>query len=397
MKKIQIRPQPWTHHHAHRLFHLSMGICFGFAALVMVAGMGAFWMNANADTVVDHDLLITATVGGVNPGPIDTGGSSGSRPPASTANPSITIAAEPQGQVPRIVLGAGSNTVSAYAFNTLKPSFSGTTSVSNGIIFIYVEGPRILNSTARASTNGIWSWQAPDPFPVGTYTIVATVYDSYDLTKSASTKEYFTITNPAVPVEPGAPVTPTTPGTGKPGGSGTGNDGGTTTPPVTPPVVNPNKVFGIFFEILDKYKTVQAGTKTVGWVSLVSNLERPIKDQEVKYIVTSPEGKVILESSDLVSFSKLSQFLKEFTLAPLTQPGEYTLRISSTYNGIESVSSDKFTVTAAPTAATVAPQGVAIIWSLLILLLILFLVLMIIAYRWVRHHTRQLDGADNTM
>lgn len=381
---------------------MTLGMCFGFAALVVIAGMGAFWMNAGAATVTDQgDVTISANVGGVNPGPIDPGGGGGYRPPVSTINPTVTIVAEPQGQIPRVVIGSGINQVAAYAFNTGKPAFSGTTSVSNGIVFLYIEGPRSLNSTALATANGRWYWESPDTLPVGTYSIVATVYDSYDLTKSASTKEYFTIIIPIIPGEPVVPIepgTPSDPSTGGPGTNpGTGPGTGTEEPPVIPPTAGTDKVFGIFLEVLKQYETVQAGTKTIAWVSLVSNLDKPITNQEIKYSVTSPQGKVILESSDIVSFSKLSQFIKDFTIAPLTMPGEYVLRVSSTYNGIESVSSDKFTVTQAPASASVAPQGAAVIWSLLILLLILFIILMLIAYRWVRHHTRQLDEPERPL
>lgn len=383
---MQLRPQPWTHHHAHRLFHLSMGLCFGFAALVMAAGM-AVSFNAGADEIVE----ITATVGGVNPGPIDPPPSgSGFHPPASTANPIVTIVAEPQGQIPGRNIGSTTVPVQAYVFPTQQPSFSGTTSVSNGLVFLFIDGPVHLNSTARADEHGYWYWQSPDILPEGTYYIRAVVFDSYDLTRSGSTSVYFVVELPEAPVDPGQPGQPGQPNQpGEPNQPGQPTPGG---PPVIPPSETAGKLFGIFYEVLPQYKTTEAGTKVVGWVTLVSNTGEQVENQDVYYTVISPQGKVIMETKDTVSFSQQTQFLKTFNIAPMTKSGEYTVRVSSTYNGIESVTSDKFTLKEPVAVASVAPQGPAIIWSLLILLFLLFIILVIIAYRYVRHHTRELNN-----
>lgn len=365
-----------------------MGLCFGFAALVMATGM-AFSFTAGADEVTDSDTVqITANVGGVNPGPTSTTGSI-IRPPASTDNPTVTIVAEPQGQIPGRNIGSTTVPVQAYVFPTQQPSFSGTTSVSNGLVFLFIDGPVDLNSTARADEHGYWSWQSPDVLPQGTYFIRAVVFDSYDLTRSGSTSVYFVVELPKVPVEPGQPSQPEAPTQpGQPTTPGQPTQGG---PPVIPPSETDGKLFGIFYEVLPQYKTTEAETKVVGWVTLVSNTGEQVEDQDVYYTVISPQGKVILETKDTISFSQQAQFLKTFNIAPMTKSGEYTVRVSSTYNGIESVTSDKFTLKDPIAVASVAPQGPAVIWSLLILLFLLFIILMIIAYRYVRHHTRELN------
>lgn len=396
---MKIKPEKWTHHHAHRLYHLSMSMCFGVAALVMATGMGTFLIDASAFDVTDtENLTITATVAGINPGPTEPTSTSGSRPPVSTAFPTVTIKAEPLGQIPQRNITVGGNILPAYVFETVRPTFSGTTSVPNGIIFLYIEGPKNLNTTARASLQGDWIWQSPDPLPYGVYSVTARVYDSYDLTRSGSTQAYFVIQSPKVPVEPGQPSQPgqpTQPGgsDGSGPGSGTGDgDGGTSIPlPPNPPVDASDIIFGVFYEILPEYETVETGGKLVSWVTLVSNTGQQISNQNVNYQIISPLGKVVLETQDTISFSGQVQFLKTFNFAPLTPTGTYTIRVSSTYEGVESVASAKFNLKEPASASGIISQGPAVIWSLLVLLLILFLVLFYIAYRYVRHHTRLLD------
>ncbi len=382
--KMKIKPEQWTHHHIHRLFHISLGLCFGMAALVMVAGMGAFWMNASAVDVIDSDIVqLTATVAGINPGPVDNPSTTGSyRPPIVTVNPTITIVAEPKDSIKQRNITVGGTTAPAYVFENNRPSFSGTSSVPNGIIFLLIEGPQSLNTTTRAGLDGKWLWQAPNTFVPGVYAITASVFDSYDLTKSGNAKAYFIVPSKITPTTPGQPgtETPEYPGTG--------------TPPVIPPGESTNVIFGIFFEVSPEYKSVETGGKIVTWVTLVSNTGQQITDQDITYEIISPEGKVVVETKDTVSFSKQLQFAKTFNIAPLTPSGTYTVRVWSKYKGVESVASDKFTLREPVAAASVVPQGPAVIWSLLILLFLLFLVLVIIAYRYVRHHTRQLDEAN---
>jgi hypothetical protein len=373
---MQYRPQPWTHHHVHRLYHLSMGICFSFVVLALIGGM-TFGMRASAtDIVVSHDLHVSATVEGINPGPIEPPPSNGgSKPPVATVNPTVTIVAEPQGHVPTRPLG--NNT--AYVFNDPRPIFSGTTSVPNGIVFLYIQGPVQLNSTAPANTAGQWLWQSPDNLPPGNYLITAVVYDSYDLTRYGTTHAYFIVG--AKGSNPGSGGT----------GPGSNGSGGSEGPPIVEPI-QPGKVFGLFFQILDQYKVVETGGELKAWVTLVSNNAKQITNQEVDYSVTSPTGRTILETKDMISFSKESQYLKTFNIAPNTPPGKYIIRAVSTYNGIQSVASDTFYLKQAPFVASVAPQGPAIIWSLMLLLLLLFLLLVYITYVYVRHHTRELNN-----
>jgi hypothetical protein len=382
MSRIAIRPQPWTHHHVHRLYHLSMAICFGFVSLVIVAGM-AVGIYAKAENPQSDAISITASVEGINPGEI-TPTPTGSKPPVSTTNPTITIVAEPQGEVPTQPLG--NNT--AYVFDQRKPIFSGTTSVSNGIVFLYVQGPMKLNSTVQAGPDGKWLWQSPDLLPEGNYLITAVVYDSYNLNRYATAHAYFIIDLPGPPAKPGQPGYPGTPGV--PGQPGTSIP---PTNPEQPPVVPqaPSKIFGIFFKIMDQYKVVETGSFLKAWVTLVSNNEKQINNQQIHYTIISPRGRVILDTTDTVSFTNQSQYQKTFNIAPQTPTGKYTIRVSSTYSGIESVVSDTFFLKNPPFVAAVAPQGPAIVWSLLLLLLLLFLVLVYLAYRYVRHHSRELN------
>ena len=378
-----------------------MALCFGFAALAMVGTMGTVWLQAGANPL-NETLQISAVVAGVNPGPINSGSGSYVNP-IPTPNPTITIVAEPQGEI----AAEGST----YLFETLQPAFSGTTSVSNGLIFVTITGTSFLNSTVQADAQGKWYWQSPLSLPVGTYTIRVAVFDSYNLTRSGSAEVGFKILDQIDPLPPETPKPtppPATPPTNEPKPTPPPiTPPPTPTPPVIPPpgeptlpppvTPAPNVVFGVFLEVLDKYKYVTSGENVVVAINLVSNTSESIADQEIRYTITSPGGALIVDTTDVVSFSKQSQYLKTFTTAPNTPAGEYTIRVVSTYRGVTSVASDTFRLVLPVSGGTTSEGGdikqkPVILWSLMGLLWLLFITLVVIAYRRIRHHTRELQN-----
>lgn len=378
---MQIKPQSWTHHHTHRLFHISLGLCFGFISLVIVGGMATALFSATADTSPKSGVInVGATVEGVNPGPINPGGQSGTIiPPVQTQNPTVTIVAEPQGYVP--------TQGGAYVFNNQTPAFSGVSSVPNGLVFITIRGAAELNSTAQADSLGHWYWQSPVYFPEGKYDITVAVFDSYDLTRSGSAKANFIIKLPEgqqpVPVNPGSsPTEPQIPS-------------GPLTPPTGP---TSNLIFGAFIKILPDYKVVETTQKVVVAVNLISNSGKEVLNQDIHFKIVSPQGKVILQTSDVVSFNRHSEYLKTFYIAPATPEGEYTISVSADYTGTQSLASDTFTIkefVVLPTGQTTPnsntiEQWPAMIWALLLMLLLLFIVLTIMAYHQIRHHSREI-------
>ncbi len=413
MIKLEPHPRPWTPHHTHRLYHMSLALCFGFAALSMFGTMATVWMQAEANPLSDS-LTVTANVEGVNAGPV-TSGSKPTVKPTPTANPTITIVAEPQGQI-----GAEG---SAYVFYTTHPAFSGTSSVPNGLVFITISGTATMNSTAQADAQGKWYWQAPIGLPVGSYTIRVAVFDSLDLTRSGSAEVDFKIrallqpeptpspipgqtpgqTPSQTPGQTPPPKTPSTPGSPPPVSPPSApGEPGIPGEPTLPPVVTPapDVIFGVFLEVLDQYQYVTSGEKVVVAVTLISNTSRPIANQEIRYTITSPSGSLIVDTTDVVSFSKQSRYLKTFSTAPGTPSGDYTIRVISTYEGVTSVVADTFRlvlpVSGGATTIDVKQKPV-ILWSLLILLWLLFIVLVIIAYRRIRHHTRELKGYSSVL
>lgn len=390
---MKLRPEYWTHHHTHRLFHISLGICFGFIAITLVGGMTTALFNATADgTPKSGDITVTALVSGVNPGPISGGSTGGSKPPAPapTANPTISIVAEPQGQI--------TTRSNAYVFTNSYPAFSGFASVPNGLVFLKIEGQAILNSTTQATSNGYWYWKSPESLPVGSYQITAAVFDSYDLTRSGNAKANFVIEIPnQLPDSESLPPSsqPSTPGS-------SGSIPAPTTPELPPMPTLPtsptiNALFGVFLRVLPDYKTVVPGTSVVTAVSLVSNSKvSEVVNQDLQFKVMSPKGQVILETTDTVSFSKHSDYLKTFNIAPATPPGQYTISITATHSGVTSVASDTFEITAsAPvvgsqTNPNIPAQWPALVWALLIMLVLMFIVLTIVAYHQVQHHSGEL-------
>lgn len=373
---MQTYPEQWTHHHTHRLFHISMGLCFGFIVLTIVMGMVVIWLGASASgDPISETVNLSALVGGINPGPI-TGGGGGPTPVPPIGNPTITIVAEPKGQVPTQPLVVGPKTFSAYVFTTSYPAFSGQTSVANSLVFLKIQGQQAFNSTAMANSKGDWFWLSPITLSPGTYYITATVYDSQDLSKYGQTSTYFII-QPAQPS----------------GGGTTPLPGGPKLPPIViPPGQSVEQQFGVFFQILNEYKRVTAGNKVIGAITLVNKFsDKEIDNQEIKYQVKGRDGNVIMESSDTVSFSKISRFLKTIYTAPRTRSGLYTVIVTSTFQGITSTASDTFVLEPVIPSVTVSSTEPTILWGVLLGLLLLFLLLVAFAYYQARLVTRHIN------
>jgi hypothetical protein len=94
---MQLKPTVWTHHHTHRLFHLSMGLCLTFVAGTIVTGLVSVWLSAGAvnQDVTGGPVVIEAVVPGVTPGPISGGGGPAPVPPP-TPTPTPTPQPNPQ-------------------------------------------------------------------------------------------------------------------------------------------------------------------------------------------------------------------------------------------------------------------------------------------------------------
>lgn len=379
---MKIRPKKWSHHHVHRLYHISMGLCFVFIVLVIITGMVAFWLQAKADDNLPKTKIvnITAQVGGINSGPI----SEGNVVPVAPGKqiPTVTIYAEPYGQVPQKPLVLNGQTVPAYAFGVANPAFSGQASAGNSLLFISVQGPTSLNSTALAGNDGKWLWQSPQTLLPGTYLITVTVYNQNDFSKFSTAKTWFTVS----PVAGGQ--------------SGSGASSGENSHPgvVDQPVVG-KPLFGIFFEVLKEYKKINVGDKVVAAITIVRNgSNEQVQNQIIEYKVVGVDGAVIMESKDSVSFSQMSRFLKTILTAPKTKPGVYTVIVTSTYQGIISTASDTFVLedVLPGTSSTIAsPESAPVIlWGALVGLLLLFLFLVLVAYHQVRLVSRHIREHD---
>ncbi len=372
--------QPWTHHHAHRLFHISLGLCFAFILVTILMGLMVVWLGHADPPPVSHDVSITATVAGITPGPIDNGGGPAPVPP--NQNPTITIVAEPQGVIPQ--------TGGVYVFVDRIPAFSGHTSVPGGLIFISIAGPQVLNSSAIADGQGNWYWQSPAKLDLGSYAITATVYNRNDFSKSGHVTANFAVETNLQTNQPNNGNQGTPGNNGQPGKPGTGRPG---TGGITlPPAPGTSRLFGVFFKVLPEYERVLAGNKVVGQLTLVNKLSNQETNQEISYKISGPDGKVVMESQDNITYSKVANFLKTFYTAPATAPGRYTIVVTTSYNGIISTASDTFNLEqvfpAAPTQREI--NGPVILWGGLAGLLMLFLFLVLVAYYQVRLVSRHI-------
>jgi|GEM_PF-3455596 len=367
---MQLAPKPWTHDHTHRLFHISLGLCFAFIAGTFSAGLVVAWMQTSASTTpVSHNVAIRAQVGDVEPGPTETGPNGSTPVPSPTllqvpvpANPWVTVSAvaahnqvvqTPQGQV------------AMPAFDTRRPVFAGATNISNALIFIQVSSQNVIYSTAIADSQGQWRWQAPEDLAVGIHKIYVTARDQDNSAVFASAALDFYV-NPASPSETPKPITPVT-------GLLKG-------------------LFGIFVSIPDQYKIVPPGSSVVADLRFFSGGSGDGGPQDIQYIMVGPDNDIVFEVTETIPPGKELAFRKTFITHPNARPGVYRIIVKTPRLENVAVASDTFEIRPLPGQEGSLQRNIyvtPVALGLMASLLLLFVFLTALTYHrvWKLTHT----------
>jgi len=344
-----IRPKKWTHHHTHRLYHISLGICFTFIALLVLYGILILFLSARADNPAPINLQLSGMVAEVNSGPttVVTGGGGGppyTPPKQPTLNtPYVTIdfaysASDSKGQnagisYEQVKLSDGTKGW-ARIYDTQLPQFSGLTNIPNAIIYIQIQSAdKNINSTSSVNSLGAWSWNALDQLNAGTYTFTVTAVDPNSNLIHASASEYFEVKIPT-----GSNTNPTQ----TPGKTTTGT--GQTTPGQTGTGQNNPDIY-VFVNIPANTKEVPPGGEIFATVKFVNlNSDGQTIKVPAEYIIEDKNNNIIMDTTEDVSVVDQISLLKSFYISGELPEGDYTLIVKAPVAGAVAEASDTFTV-----------------------------------------------------
>jgi hypothetical protein len=373
------------------MYHISLGICFTFIALLVLYGILILFLSARADNPPPIDLQLSGVVAEVNSGPTTVITSGGGGPPITpptkqpTLNtPYVTIdyayadtngaAGQNAGISYEEVKLSDGTKVWARIYDIQLPQFSGLTNIPNALIYIQIQSAnKNINSTSSVNANGAWAWNSLDQLSAGTYTFIVTAVDPNSNVIHASASEYFEVKIPA-----GSNTNPTqttgktgtgqtTTGTGQPtsGQAGTGQN-------------NPSTY--VFVNIPANTKEVPPGGEifvTVKFVNLNSN-GQAIKIP-AEYIIEDSNNNIVMDTTEDVSVVDQISLLKSFYISGELPEGDYTLIVKAPVAGAIAEASDTFTVKGNK-VVTVSENGRINLTAVFQCLTALFLFFALIAY-----------------
>ena len=365
---ISIAPKQWTHHHTHRLFHMSMASIGLTLVIGFTLGMYGSLQEVHADS---DDTAVSVTIPDINPGPstpvvtgpsittsgpVTGGGTSPITPPPTNTQASmVTVLPNPaQGQY---VSGV-------FNFVVPNPTFFGTTNIRSATILLQINASPLLDSTTTADQDGNWVWQTPVFMNNGSYSVTVYAEDPISSSIHALNQLYFTVhtskiippqttgpeppsgTKPPVVVSPGGGYT-----TGKPiAGSGNqlGGNGNTIPQPVvTPPANPPEFVLGtrITMSIPNSSKKIQPGQEVIANIGIEQyGTQHPPRELLLEYIIEDSSGTAIADSYEMVSVAGTLDFTKSFYTYSQTPSGEYRIVVKAVVSNVLETASDTFTI-----------------------------------------------------
>ncbi len=361
---MQVRPHQWTHHHTHRLFHLSVFLSFVAIICSVIAGQLLVWVQTNADEVVS----LSAVVAGINDNPpteVTTGSSASpdfpsvipQRPLADHLNNSKGVFVTVDMAAADAVYKTDGKTSKPYwLINTQYPRFIGLTSVPNTTVYIEIRSPLEVTATVRSDDSGAWSWVSPVPLSVGKHTATFAVSNlDNPPTFSGLTIDF------VIDLSDGEETDPTV--------------------PFDPVIINgggPDILFDVQVRILEQFKVIDQGHEVAARVRLINfgSAGSPV-DVTVHYLITDENDKVISHTTETVAVATRLSMLKTFQTVSNFPPGRYSLIVNVPSTTITATATDIFEVRSSvvPIAATSSKFP-----SPEVLLVILLIVFVVFAY-----------------
>lgn len=387
---MRIAPKKWTHHHIQRLYHISMLATFVFINFVVIYGIFAVLIQADAGQQ-QSSVTITALVPEIDNGPTVV-----QPPPPGAAivyNPYTVPApklSQPDAVLPQVTIDLPSNAptkpvklpdgsvASLPSYSTQNPTFQGSTGIKNAIIYLEIHSFTAIHATTYADANGNWSWEASESILPGFHTLFVTAQDpkNTDIVVKAQFDFY---------VEPAAQAKPT-PGYNK--------------NLISLPAIQEGNLFDVLVAIPEQFKTVAPGDDLVANIKLINfgSAGNPV-DVGVQYTVENTAGEIIMQSSQTVAVATQLSILKTFKINPSLAEGQYKLTVRVPSKDVIATSADNFEVS----GAAVIPLGpntkvnFTVFFQALLAMLFLFSLVVYLEYNKVAvltHFIKKVDEED---
>lgn len=362
---MQARPHQWTHHHTHRLFHLSVFLSFVAIICSVIAGQLIVWVQTNA---AEEVVSISAVVGGINDSPATqiSSGSSASpefpntvpqRPLADNLNnKNGLLISSDTGPLGAEYVTDANHPRPYWLIKTQYPKFIGSTVVPNTTVYIEIHSPIVVTASTRSDDNGNWSWVTPVPLSEGSHTATFAVSNlDNPPTFSGLTIDFVIDLSDGVDQDSAGPF------------NSIFVEGG-----------GPDILFDVQVRILEQFKVIDQGDEVAARVRLINfgSAGSPV-DVVVHYLVTDEDNNILLHTTETVAVATRLSMLKTFQTVSNFPPGRYSLIVNVPSKTVTVTATDIFEVRSStfPVAATSSKFP-----SPEVLLVILLIVFIIFAY-----------------
>ena len=262
------------------------------------------------------------------------------------------------------------------------PEFSGTSTIPNAQIEIYVSGSPAIFSSTSANINGYWSWVSPQKLDYGTHLISMIAADPLDPTRTAQTSLQFKIkkedeeedeseeeTETGQPSPPVQPLTPEKPGS----------------------PANPEEKYRLSTFIVNPGKTAYPGENILTNTTFRADKKNFSEEGLVTYEIIDEKNSLVLQFEKKEILSSQKDFSFSMRLPENIATGSYKLRVSIPLEkeNVFLLAEDFFQVKDRPILSVgrleiTAPQMANYLvwtWMFLLLFLLLYLILLL-----VEHH-----------
>ena len=313
---MRLIPKNWTHHHAHRAFHLAMLTHTLLMVGIILSAVCVLSWRAQG---VSESVAISAEVEVINDTPaiIESGFSNTfSQPIAPGIVPApeeVTLDhKEPEVEVivetnePEDLAQKESTKLSTIRvpglgmvplYHSTAPTFFGRTNIPFAWIYLEIHSV-VIKVTTQADAEGYWNWESTEKLDGGLHKMLVTSVDPNNESTRATTRYDFYIT---VPTELHSAI-----------------------PQNTPAIGNKGTLFDVFISIPTQFKKIAAGDDVVARIKLVNfgQAGHPV-DVGVQYIIEDKDGEVIRQSSETIAVATQISLIKTFVTSSTLPPGTY--------------------------------------------------------------------------
>lgn len=383
---MHIRPKVWSYHHTQRLYHLSMLAAFGFIIAVIIFGIFAVLLEANADQLAfpPQSLTVSAVVPGISgePAVVDSIGygqppllvinnplplpqnlqppQTPQTPPANKGNYTFTITPPPEAVSREVTLSNG-HLGFLPTFDTQNPLFSGTTNIKNALIYLEVHSYEYIRGTTYVDQSGNWSWQVPEPVSPGEHTLYAAALDPKQQQVVATAQLEFFIASTARAKNSGAEASLLN----LPEGA---------------------SLLDVLVRIPDQFKKIAPGDDVVASIQLINfGSSGNAVDVPVQYTIEDQDGNIIAQSSETVAVATRLSLIKTFHTNANLPSGTYKLTVRVPSKGVIATSADTYEIQGTPVLAlgTYGKVDFTLAFQTLLVLLFIFSLVLYFEYNKV--------------